>query len=231
MVCEIIHRCVLLNKIYGASIQGMSSERLLPEPVIKRLTDLYLLAGALSDTTDQITSQWLAPLIGSSADSIRKDLTRIKPDGTSTGYDPELLQDLIGEKLGFTKKRRVAVIGLGEQGLQLMAGYSNMDALEVVAGFDSKINRLELIKSKFPLYPTWEIEDVVSQKKVDIAVLSMDAHECQKNGSRLLKGGVKAILNYSPVFLASDKSGPIIKNLHPLSAALEMAARLNEKES
>jgi redox-sensing transcriptional repressor len=77
--------------------------------------------------------------------------------------------------------------------------------IEIVAGFDSDINRIDTIKTKVQLFPSREISEIVKQKNIEIAFLTSSPESAKVCFERLEKGGVKAILNFTPNILVSKK--------------------------
>jgi redox-sensing transcriptional repressor len=105
------------------------------------------------------------------------------------------------------------VVGLGRLGTAIL-NYDDLrtDGFMVVAGFDSNINKLETIKTAVELFPAYEIADVVKRKAIDIGVIAVPEKAAQETADRLMDGGIKAILNFSPTSIRI-KPDILIRNI------------------
>lgn len=186
------------------------------DATLKRLTQVYrVLSRILWFETDvtRVSSARLGELIGFPSHTIRKDISCLGEIGNSgRGYDVEDLHTFIAEKLGLDKDRRATVVGLGRIGTAILDyGRFGKSGFEVVAGFDSNINRVETLSTEVPLYPSYDIADIVKQKKIELAFIACPAEAAQKSLDRLIEGGIKGVVNFSPIILKSDKI--IIRNV------------------
>jgi len=175
--------------------------------VIHNMLEQIMLDGDNGVCVSHISSNRIGEIIGVAPHTVRKDVNFL--DGVigqlGKGYSVKELRLLIAQKLGLGK-RKAAVIGLGKIGTAIMEYEKFLSAqIEIVAGFDSDINRIDTIKSKIPLYPSREIGEIVRQKGIDIAFLASSSESAKVCFERLEAGGVKAILNFTPTFLVSDK--------------------------
>ena len=187
------------------------SEKIIPNATVERLSTIYnfLLQLILSNDSEtrmtHISSNKIGELIGVAPHTIRKDINFLGDIGLlGKGYSIKELRELISKKLGLAK-RKAAVIGLGKIGSAIME-YNNFYSagIEIVAGFDSDINRIDTINTKIPLYPSREIAERISEKNIDIAFLTSSPESAKVCLERLEKGGIKAILNFTPTILVSE---------------------------
>jgi len=185
---------------------------MIPNAAIERLSIIYNLLGQVilngddGVHTTHISSNKIGELIGVAPHTVRKDINFLGDVGLlGKGYSLKELRALIGKKLGLTK-RKAAVIGLGKIGMAIME-YENFFSagIEIAAGFDSDINRIDTIKARIPLYPSREIAERVKEKNIEIAFLTSSPESAKVCFERLEKGGIKAILNFTPTILVSDK--------------------------
>ena len=97
--------------------------------------------------------------------------------GWKNGYRAaELLQTirtaLHGEAQNDTIK--VCVAGLGRLGAALLDdSFFDESQFVIKAGFDSNVNRVEVLRSTFPLYPAAEMNWVIKQEKITLAILAV----------------------------------------------------------
>lgn len=181
---------------------------MIPNATIERLSTVYNLLEQviLSGESTHISSNKIGELIGVPSHTIRKDISFFGDIGQlGKGYSIKELRAQIGKDLGL-EKRRAAVVGLGKIGSAIME-YKNFSSagIEIVAGFDSDINRIDTLKTDTPLFPAREITDRIKEKNIEIAFLTCSPEAAKICFERLEKGGIKAILNFTPTILVSDK--------------------------
>ncbi len=198
---------------------------------ISRLCALYQLLGQIQ-SQNNVSSAELGDLLGVSAHSIRKDISFLGATGNSgAGYDVNRLRSLIAESLGLTDVRRVCVVGLGRIGSAIL-NYPLGKEFELVAGFDSSINRLETIKTSVELFPAYQISEVVRSLRIDLAVITVPAGSAQEVTDRLVEGGIKGIVNFAPVPVKIKDRNVFVKQididgeLRILSARISVSAAL-----
>ena len=93
---------------------------------------------------------------------------------------------------------------------------------QIVAGFDANVNRTEILRSTFPLYPLSRLESVISVEKIEYAILWKKKKEAQNVALRLEKCGIKGIVNYTSTVLNLGESVKI-ENVSPVSALLNVS--------
>jgi redox-sensing transcriptional repressor len=187
-----------------------------PFPTLQRLCTLFQILRTLKGQAQTYTSsQELASLCGTTAFTIRKDIATLGITGNSgQGYEIEKLMNLIGDSLGLLKRKKVCVIGLGRLGSALLEnpGFNN-DEFEVVAGFDSNINKIETTKSAIPLFPFYQLSTVVSRLGIEYSLLAVPAQAAQDVTDKLVESGVKGIINFAPVMIKSVNKQIVIRNV------------------
>lgn len=177
----------------------------IPDIIISRLP-IYLRAlQRFSEKGIQTTSsQELGERVGISAAQIRKDLSQFGEFGKQgTGYYIPFLMDKIRSILKVDRIWDVAIVGMGDVGhaVARYPGFSNR-GFRVVMLFDASP---EKIGQKVGDLDIKSIDNLVSEIRsagVKIAMLSVPAASAQDVASKLVEGGVKAILNYAPISLA-----------------------------
>jgi redox-sensing transcriptional repressor len=185
---------------------------MIPNATIQRLSMIYNLLEQLIMNGDNgkaithISSGRIEEIMGVQSHTIRKDINFLGDIGQlGKGYPLKDLRTVIAEKLCLVK-RKAAVIGLGKIGRAILE-YENFFSagIEIVAGFDSDVNRIDTIKTKIPLFASREITEYVQEKNIEIAFLTSSPESAKVCFERLEKGNVKAILNFTPTILASEK--------------------------
>jgi redox-sensing transcriptional repressor len=177
-------------------ISGSAKERLLQ---LMRLLENYVSAG----NTGSVTSAQAENLTGWPRDTIRKDISFLGGAvGGNAGYEPELLIPLIKKALGLDRRRKFCVVGLGRLG----SAYLNftppeLAEFELAAGFDTNVNRVEILSSPAPLYPAYKMAEVIGRQGIEIAVLCVPTGEAQAAAEKCAAAGIRGILNFAPVAL------------------------------
>jgi redox-sensing transcriptional repressor len=150
-----------------------------------------------------VTSAQVEQLTGWSRDTIRKDISLLGGAvGGSAGYDPGLLIPLIRAGLGLDRRRKFCVVGLGRLG----SAYLNftppeLGEFELAAGFDTNVNRAEILRAAAPLYPAYKMAEVVSRFGIEIALLCVPADAAQAAAEKCAAAGIRGILNFAPAAL------------------------------
>ena len=206
----------------------------LPEATLKRLTQIYRALQRLirfDEDVVSLSSSKLGELINVPSHTIRKDISCLGEIGNSgKGYDVKKLYSFLAENLGLTIDRRTAVVGLGKIGTALMEyGRFGDVGFNLTAGFDADNNRVDTIITDIPVFPAYDIAEVVSRKKIELAFLATPSSGAEKSVERLIEGGIKGIVNFSPKILKSDRV--FIRNVD-LSGELTLLSALisiNEK--
>ncbi len=184
-----------------------------------------------NSSVQSVSSSELAKITGFSAHSIRKDINSFGQTGSSkNGYVVEELLLFLKENLGLKKEKKVCIVGLGRLGLSLMK-YPNFKdkGFNFVAGFDSSTNKIETLEASFELFPFFNIEEIVRQKNIEIAILTVPKEEAQVCAEKLAKGGIKAILNFAPTKLEMPPH-IIVKDLYVTDDLMFLSAMLKLKE-
>lgn len=187
-----------------------------PKPTIERICKIYQILGDLEkDKVEVVTSTRLADLIGFSSHSIRKDLSLIGFTGNNGArYQVKKLKELIGNVLQFERQRKICVVGLGRIGSAIL-NYPNLkeSGYEIAAGFDSSVNKLETLKTNVKLYPAYQIPEVVKRDGIDMAVLAVPSDAAQSSAERLVEGGIRGILNFTPATIRLSTKEIFVANI------------------
>ena len=187
------------------------------EPSTRRLV---LLAEFLSRTDKaRITSVELASFVHWSSALIRHDIASIGfCGGVSNGYDVRRLCDAIlcfFEIAPASSEKKCCIVGTG---------------YKIVAGFDPNVNRTEILRSAFPLYPASRIETVVASERIEYAILASKNEDAASLASRLVSCGIRGIVNYTDAVLGSTVSAAV-ENASPVTLLRTLSARTAGTES
>ncbi|HUL70347.1 MAG TPA: redox-sensing transcriptional repressor Rex [Gemmatimonadales bacterium] len=179
--------------------------RKIADPTVRRLS-LYL--RFLEEFAEQgmatVSSTTLASRGGTTSAQVRKDLSFFGSFGRrGLGYPvPELVHRL-REILGLGRTYRVVLIGAGKMGSAL-AQYRGFRqrGFDVVAIFDTDPAKIGKQWNGVMVRDMASLESELPKAKVDIAVLVTPVDVAQDVADRLVKLGVRAILNFVPVQLS-----------------------------
>jgi redox-sensing transcriptional repressor len=184
------------------------------ERLLRILRFLEASQAASQAAPQAITSTELEALTGWSRDTIRKDISYLAEHpggegeamGTSAGYDPETLGPVIRRALGLDRRWKFCVVGLGRLGSAYLNAGTGDDALdygefELAAGFDTNVNRVEILNSPVPLFPAYKMPEVVSRLGIEIALLCVPAEAAQGAAEKCAASGIRGIVTFAPVAL------------------------------
>jgi redox-sensing transcriptional repressor len=185
--------------------------RPLPHKTIERLSQ-YRRALLMVHTTGKthIFSHEIARIIHITAVQVRRDIMLIGYTGTlRKGYNVKELIDLIGEIIDSEMIIRVCVVGVGNLGRAMINYFSGKRTkLSIVAVFDSNTEKVGKKYSGVVCHDIEQIYEIVRKEDIQIGIITVPADQGQVTADRLVKAGIKGILNYAP------KSVSVPKDVH-----------------
>lgn len=196
----------------------MSAIVAIPEVTRKRMLTLQNLLQGWQN--EKITSVQISEITGWKDSLIRHDLWLLGYNkGVSNGYRKADLQAAIGRALGFESEEvNCCIAGLNRLGAALLdEATTEGSVFKIKAGFDSNVNRVEILRSTFPLYPATEMNYVIKQENISLAILTVADKDAQSMCDRLVKAGVTGIVNMTRAVLKVP-DGVKIENLSVLNA-------------
>lgn len=174
----------------------------LPDATKKRLSQIEELLKV--HQAEKITSALISSKTGWKDSLIRHDLWLLRqtvPEnlfhGISNGYQKEDLLQALKIALGSAEEKiNVCIAGLGRLGAALLdEAFFEGSQFVIKAGFDSNVNRVEILRSTFPLYPAGDMNWVIRQEKIKLAVLAVSDQSAQSMTDKLLNAGITGIVN------------------------------------
>lgn len=195
--------------------------RKISESTVRRLA-LYLryLEQSEGQGLATISSQELAERGGTTSAQVRKDLSFFGSFGKrGLGYSVAELGTKIRDILGLQRNYRVVLVGAGKIGGALVAyqGFRQR-GFNVAAIYDRDTKKIGARCSGLVVRDVRHLEADLKKEPTDIAIVSTPAEAAQGVVDRLVKMGVKAILNFAPVQL----SVPADVTLKSVNMALEL---------
>jgi redox-sensing transcriptional repressor len=150
-----------------------------------------------------ISSEELARRGGTTSAQVRKDLSFFGSFGKrGLGYSVPELAVRLREILGLGKEWRVVIVGAGKIGgaLAQYRGFRQR-GFNILAAYDNNPDKVGRKLEGIPVRDIDQLERDVQREKPDIVVLTVPGDEAQNVVDRLVKVGVKAILNFAPAQL------------------------------
>ena len=150
-----------------------------------------------------ISSEELAKRGGTTSAQVRKDLSFFGSFGKrGLGYSVPELAGRLREILGLGKEWRVVIVGAGKIGAAL-AQYRGFRqrGFTILAAYDINPDKVGRKLEGIPVKDIGELERDIQREKPDIVVLTVPGDEAQKVVDRVVKAGIKAILNFAPTQL------------------------------
>jgi redox-sensing transcriptional repressor len=150
-----------------------------------------------------IYSHQLAQSCQLTAAQVRRDLMAIGYSGNpNSGYNVKRLLASLATFLDSQETREVAIVGMGYLGRAIAAFLANRtNKLHLAAAFDVDLDKIGLTFSDVRCYSVRQMAEVVAEKHIDIALVTVPAEHAQHVAEQLVAAGVTGILNFAPVVL------------------------------
>jgi redox-sensing transcriptional repressor len=186
--------------------------RRIPDETVRRLP-VYLrgLLFTSEQGLENVSSQNLGDLVGVNAWQIRKDFSHFGEFGTrGVGYSVEKLTTQIKKILKLAIVQKAALVGVGNLGSALLAyqGFATY-GFDIAVAFDANPKKVgRKIKNIV-------IEDIsnlriLKRRKITLGIIAVPQQAAQETADKLVKVGVKGILNFSPCYIMVPKKVKII---------------------
>jgi redox-sensing transcriptional repressor len=150
-----------------------------------------------------ISSEELAKRGGTTSAQVRKDLSFFGSFGKrGLGYSVPELAGRLREILGLGREWRVIIVGAGKIGAALAQyrGFRQRGFI-ILAAYDNNPEKVGRKLDGVVVRDYAQIERDIQREHPDIVVLTVPGDEAQDVLDRVVKAGVKAILNFAPTQL------------------------------
>lgn len=150
-----------------------------------------------------ISSDELARRGGTTSAQVRKDLSFFGSFGKrGLGYSVPELAGRLREILGLGRQWKVIIIGAGKIGAAL-AQYRGFRqrGFHILAAYDSNSEKVGESLEGIPVRDIKMLEKDVLKEPPDIAVLTVPTDNAQAVVDRVVRAGIKAVLNFAPTQL------------------------------
>ncbi len=201
----------------------------IPVPTCRRLVQLVRMLEKRG--SGKITSAEIQSVTGWSSAVVRKDISQIGyKGGVSNGYSVEELRKAICSALDIPDmdeetEHLCCIVGLGKFGAALLEnGFLAGTSFRIAAGFDANVNRTEILKASFPLYPASRLESVILENRIEYGILCVSDQTAQAMAERLVKCGIRGIVNYTGEMLKLPENVGV-ENVSPVLALNNLSVR------
>ncbi|GAK48386.1 redox-sensing transcriptional repressor Rex [Secundilactobacillus oryzae JCM 18671] len=178
------------------------SETKIPRATAKRLPIYYRYLNILKDSDKlRVSSTELSEAVKVDSATIRRDFSYFGALGKrGYGYDVEKLLDFFKKILNQDTLTNVALVGVGNLGNALLNfNFHKNSNVRISAAFDVKTDITNTIKSSVPIYPMDQLQSQLKDQQIEVAILTVPSQVAQEVTDNLVKGGVKGILNFTPL--------------------------------
>jgi redox-sensing transcriptional repressor rex len=194
--------------------------------VVQRLTDYLSILKEVRKYEEGINSIELSKIMDTTSAQVRKDLSTFGEFGVrGKGYDIEKLIEIIEEILGINKVNDVIIVGHGKMGEMITSNSKVLGkGFKIVGVFDKDREKIGIKISDLKM----EIRDVDtvgefiknSTDTVETAILAVVKEQAQVAAEKLIKDGIKAILNMTTYKLELPKNIVVVD--------MDISAKLQE---
>jgi redox-sensing transcriptional repressor len=182
----------------------MTKGRPIPEATVGRLP-LYLqalvdIAGSGAAT---LSSEALADAAGMNSAKVRKDLSHLGSYGTrGVGYDVAYLIHQIRRELGLTQDWPIVIAGIGNLG-HALANYRGFPerGFRVAALVDVDPSTIGQRVGELPIHHVDDLAELVRSLGIAIGVIATPAAAVQDVADRMVRAGIRSILNFAPAVI------------------------------
>lgn len=209
-------------------------EKKISVAVIKRLPSYYRYLGELLENdVVRISSKELSKKMDVTASQIRQDLNNFGGFGQQGyGYNVEYLYREIGKLLGLENTHKIIIVGAGNLG-QALANYTDFEKKGfIIKGiFDVNPRLVGMTVRGIEIKDIGEMESLVKNNNIDIAVLTVPKQKAIKIGNDLVNWGIKGIWNFAPIDLKlKPDSNVIVENVHLSDSLMTLSYNINSKK-
>ena len=186
--------------------------RRIPDETVRRLP-VYL--RGLLFTSEQghgnISSRDLADLVGVNAWQIRKDFSYFGDFGTrGVGYGVDKLASQIKKILRLDIPQKAALVGVGNLGSALLAyhGFATY-GFDIAVAFDVNPKKVGRKIKKVVIEDITNLR-TLKRRKITLGIIAVPHQAAQVIADKLVKAGVRGILNFSPCYITAPRKVKVI---------------------
>ena len=193
--------------------------------VVQRLTEYLSILKEVRKYEDGINSIELSKIMDTTSAQVRKDLSTFGEFGVrGKGYDIDKLIEIIEDILGINKVNDLIVVGYGKMGEMITSNSKVLGkGFRIVGVFDNDSKKIDQeISGNLKIQNVEEVEEFIksSSNRVETAILSVVKGQAQTAAEKLVKNGIKAILNMTTYKLELPKNIVVVN--------MDISAKLQE---
>ncbi len=199
-----------------------------PEPTLRRLPSYYIhIKGLIGKNGDSIACTDLAKALGLDASQIRKDLEIIGIAGKPrVGHNLHNLIQSLEKFLGCYEPKPALLAGAGPLGRALLNFEEGRQlGMRILGVFDADEHRIGREAEGMEIMPLGFLPDLARTLKARIGIVTLAARYAQHAADLMVKGGIRAIWNLSPVTLGVP-AGVIVENQNLFFSLATLSARV-----
>lgn len=150
-----------------------------------------------------ISSFEIAEMTGINSSQIRKDLAYFGEFGKrGVGYPLIELSRELKKILGLDKKWSVIIAGAGNLGKALVRykGFQRK-GFTIKGIFDNNPSKIGKKFGHIFIYDIKEMEKFIQSENINIGIIVVPADSAQEMADKMVRGGIKAILNFAPTHI------------------------------
>ena len=180
---------------------------------------------------NQIFSHQLAKMAGVSSAQVRRDIMSIGYSGSPAhGYDYVALLESLSDMIDAPVKQGVVLVGLGHVGRAILHYFQGRrPKLEITAIFDNDPAKTNRVLHGCHAYAVEKLQKIVKKEKLAAGIIAVPVSAAQEVADEMVRGGIKAILNYAPIKLDLP-TGIYIEN-RDVTGAIEKIAYFARKST
>lgn len=155
------------------------------------------------DNYETVSSKELARREKLTPAQVRKDLSFFGSFGTrGLGYPVKELKTQIATILGIDRTWRVALIGIGNIGSALVSYKEfSRQGFQIVKLFDNDQRKIGSNHKGIVVSDARNLEQELRDAQIEVVIVAVPASVAQYIVDDVVKGGIKAILNFAPINL------------------------------
>ena len=203
----------------------------IPEVVIDRLPVYFRTLTRIADEgRTVISSQELGEELDVTPAQIRKDLSYFGRFGKQgRGYSVQRLLGELKDILGLDRRWRVVVVGIGRLG-RAVASYPGFEGqgFDIVARYDASPEVIGTNVDGDLVRDVATLESDLRENHAEIGIVTVTAAHAQEVVNILTRGGVRAILNYTPTGIQVPPTVEI-KHINPVLFLQSMTYHLKRR--
>lgn len=193
----------------------------IPQATAKRLPLYYrFLKNLHSSGKQRVSSAELSEAVKVDSATIRRDFSYFGALGKKGyGYNVNYLLSFFRKTLDQDELTKVALIGVGNLGTAFLNyNFLKNNNTKIECAFDVDPTKMGTLIREVPVYHLDDLENVLANENISVAILTVPASVAQMITDRLVKADVKGILNFTPARL----NVPPAIRVHHIDLAVEL---------